>query len=125
VISNKDGEDKQDCEINASKRWLDREHIIAKKYKLAILGDDLYCKTSLIKKIREKKHNYIFVCKESSHKKMYETINYVEKLGEVDTKVVQVVINPKRKRVTAINISIPLILRVIRIHYRLTGVVLK
>jgi len=88
VISNKDGEDKQDCEINASKRWLDREHLIAKHYKLLLLGDDLYCKTSLIKKTREKQHNYIFVCKESSHKKMYETINYIEKLGEVDSKAV-------------------------------------
>ena len=88
VISNKDGEDKQDCEINASKRWLDRTHLISKHYGLVLLGDDLYCKTSLIKKAREKEHNYIFVCKESSHQKMYEIIAYIEKLGELDSKVV-------------------------------------
>ena len=97
VISNKDGQKKQDCEINASKRWLDREHQVSKYYKLLLLGDDLYCKTSLIKKVREKEHNYIFVCKETSHKKMYETINYVQKLEELDTKVVSK-INKSRKK---------------------------
>ncbi len=97
VISNKDGDEKQDCEINASKRWLEREHLISQYYKLLLLGDDLYCKTSLIKKIRDKKHNYIFVCKESSHKKMYETINYIQKLGELDIKVVSK-INKSRKK---------------------------
>ncbi len=70
LISNSDGKEKQDCEINASKRWLDRNHLIDKHYSLTLLGDDLYCKTSLIKKVRQKKHNYIFVCKEGSHKKM-------------------------------------------------------
>ena len=49
MISNKDGDVKQDCEINATKRWLKKEHQLSKYYKLLILGDDLYCKTSLIK----------------------------------------------------------------------------
>ncbi|MFK5976821.1 MAG: hypothetical protein QM493_09960 [Sulfurovum sp.] len=30
MISNKDGEAKQDCEINATKRWLEKEHLLAK-----------------------------------------------------------------------------------------------
>jgi hypothetical protein len=88
LISNKDGEKKQDCEINASKRWLEKEHTIAQYYQLTILGDDLYCKTPLIEDIRAKGHNYIFVCKPTSHKKMYEQIEYIENLGEVDTKEV-------------------------------------
>jgi len=97
MISNKDGSDKQDCEINASKRWLSKTNILSKQYKLLILGDDLYCKTSLIKDIRAKKHNYIFVCKDTSHKKMYETINYIQNLGEVNSKVVTK-INKSRKK---------------------------
>jgi hypothetical protein len=88
MISNKDGEEKQDCEINASKRFLEKSHVISKNHKLAILGDDLYCKTTLIKEIRASGHNYIFVCKPTSHKKMYEQIEYIEKLGEVDEMVV-------------------------------------
>lgn len=99
VISNKDGDDKQDCEINASKRWLERKHLIASYYNLLLLGDDLYCKTSLIKKIREKSHNYIFVCKETSHRKMYETIHYIENLGELDT-TVATKLNKSRKNET-------------------------
>lgn len=99
MVSNKDGDEKQDCEINASKRWLAKTNILSEYYKLLILGDDLYCHTSLIKDIRAKEYSYIFVCKESSHKKMYETIEYIQNLGEVDTKVVTK-INKKRKKET-------------------------
>jgi hypothetical protein len=99
MISNSDGNQKQDCEINASKRWLEKDHLLAKHYKLCILGDDLYCKTPLIEDIRTKRHNYIFVCKKSSHKKMYETIEYINKLGEMDTKEVTQ-LNKSRKKET-------------------------
>jgi len=99
MISNKDGDEKQDCEINASKRWLSKTNILSESYKLLILGDDLYCKTSLIKDIRAKDYNYIFVCKESSHKKMYETIKYIQNLEEVDSKVVTK-LNKSRKKET-------------------------
>jgi hypothetical protein len=99
IISNADGDDKQDCEINASKRWLDKSHLIAQEYKLVLLGDDLYSKTSLIKKTREKGHNYIFVCKEPSHKKLYEVVHMVDKLGNMDT-LSTVKINKQRKKHT-------------------------
>jgi len=88
VITNKDGNGKQDCEINATKRWLKKDHLIAKNHKLCILGDDLYAKTSLIKEIRLKKYNYIFVCKKSSHKKLYEIAQMIDNLGSCDTKTV-------------------------------------
>ena len=99
MISNEDGNDKQDCEINASKRWLDKSHLIAKKYKLVLLGDDLYAKSSLIIKAREKGHNYIFVCKELSHKKLYEVVHMVDKLGNMDTKS-KIELNKQRKKNT-------------------------
>jgi len=99
MISNKDGDIKQDCEINATKRWLERDHQLSKYYKLLILGDDLYSKTSLIQKIRDKGYNYIFVCKKSSHKRMYGIIEYIERLGEVDTKIVTK-LNKSRKKET-------------------------
>ncbi len=99
MISNKDGNEKQDCEINASKRWLSKPNILSQYYQLLMLGDDLYSKTSFIKDIREKGYNYIFVSKESSHKKMYETIDYIERLGMVDTKVVKK-LNKRKKEET-------------------------
>ena len=99
MISNKDGEIKQDCEINATKRWLAKEHLLSQHYKLCILGDDLYCKTSLIKTIRAKDYNYIFVCKRTSHKRMYGIIDYVQKAVGLDTKVATK-INKSRKKET-------------------------
>lgn len=99
MISNKDGNEKQDCEINASKRWLLKTNILSQYYQLLILGDDLYSKTSFIKDIRQQRYNYIFVAKESSHKKMYETIDYIERLGMVDTKVITK-LNKRKKEET-------------------------
>jgi hypothetical protein len=99
MISNKDGDAKQDCEINATKRWLAKDHLLSQYYKLLILGDDLYCKTSLIQAVRAKDYNYIFVCKKSSHTRMYGIIEYIEGLGEVDTKVVAK-LNKSRKKET-------------------------
>jgi hypothetical protein len=99
MISNKDGDVKQDCEINATKRWLAKDHLLSQYYKLLILGDDLYCKTSLIQAVRAKDYNYIFVCKKSSHTRMYGIIEYIERLGEVDTKIVTK-LNKSRKKET-------------------------
>ena len=66
-ISNDDGKDKQDCEVNASKRWLDNFTNSTNK-KLIILGDDLYSREPMIKKVLEQKHSYVFVAKTTSHK---------------------------------------------------------
>ena len=99
MISNGDGEKKQDCEINATKRWLNKTHILAKKYKFVLLGDDLYSKTSLIEQTRTKGYNYIFVCKELSHKKLYEVVQMVDNLGNIDTKITTGV-NKQRKKET-------------------------
>ena len=97
MITNKDGEGKQDCEINASKRWLEKSKLSLSAYTIAILGDDLYCHAPFIKDLREQKHNFILVCKETSHKKMYEEIEFIRKLGEVDTKVVSTLDKSRRK----------------------------
>ena len=70
-ISNNDGDDKQDCEINASKRWLD-SFINPTSKRLIILGDDLYSREPMIKKVLDKNHSYIFVAKPTSHKYLYE-----------------------------------------------------
>ena len=63
-ITNKDGDEKQDCEINATKRWLDTFDILKflkKKYKVIILGDDLYSRYPMIQKIIDKGHSFILV----------------------------------------------------------------
>jgi len=42
-IQPQDGQEKQDCERNAGKRWLVRNAPYLAGHKVAVLGDDLYC----------------------------------------------------------------------------------
>jgi hypothetical protein len=50
-ITPQDGNNKQDCENAAAKRWLNQFIPVYKTLKLTILGDDLYCKQSIAKLI--------------------------------------------------------------------------
>lgn len=67
-----DGEEKQDCEIKAAKRWLKEQ---APHYQLAnavVLGDDLYCHQPWCEALLAQTMNFILVCKPDSHKTLYE-----------------------------------------------------
>lgn len=83
-IDNSDGEDKQDCEINASKRWIDNFDNITDK-KLIILGDDLYSREPMVQKVLNFHYSYIFVAKPTSHKYLYQQITMIQNLGTLDT----------------------------------------
>ena len=96
-ISNDDGDEKQDCEVNASKRWLDKFTLFAKEYKLIILGDDLYSRVPMIKKIIEKAHSYILVCKETSHKILYKQIETFKLANAHKTVTITKVHNGKKQ----------------------------
>lgn len=67
-----DGASKQDCEWNAAVRWLDRLGEYCSKYEPIYLGDDLYAKQEICAKILAMKGNFIFTCKDSSHKTLCE-----------------------------------------------------
>ena len=49
------------------------------------MGDDLYANEPLIKDILAKNYSYIFVCKEDSHKILYEYVNMIKNLKTIDT----------------------------------------
>ena len=83
-IHNGDGEEKQDCEINASKRWLKRD--VPLDLPRLLLGDDLYAHEPLCRKIIEKGDSFVFVAKEDSHKIMYEYIKFIENTAGLETK---------------------------------------
>lgn len=74
-----DGNEKQDCELAAGKRWLHRHEHLAKEENITILGDDLYSNQPFCQLLLSKGYHFILVCKPSSHKTLYE---YVELLGE-------------------------------------------
>ena len=82
-IRNKDGQEKQDCEINASKRWLKKKSPLS--LTRLMLGDDLYAHEPFCQEIINEKESFVFVAKESSHQKMYEFIKFVEKTAGLDT----------------------------------------
>jgi len=73
-IRNEDGNEKQDCELNASKRWLKRFNKLFEEYEIIILGDDLFAHEPFIEATIEQKHNFILVAKDTSHKTMYKYI---------------------------------------------------
>ncbi len=98
-ISNNDGDDKQDCEVNATKRWLDSFEAPTKD-KVIILGDDLYSREPMIKKVLDKNHSYIFVAKPTSHKYLYEQVEMIKNLGTCDTKKFNKMINGKKQTFT-------------------------
>jgi hypothetical protein len=73
-IGNEDGEEKQDCERNAAKRWLGKH---AQEYawlKPTLLGDDLFSNYPMCKEIGEKGLSFIFTCKEETHPWLTETV---------------------------------------------------
>lgn len=82
-IQNRDGTEKQDCEINASKRWLKRKSPL--NLLRLFLGDDLYSHEPFCKNIIEKGDSFVFVAKEDSHKIMYEHIKFVENVAGLET----------------------------------------
>lgn len=98
-IDKNDGEDKQDCEINASKRWIDNFDNQSGK-KLIILGDDLYSREPMIQKVLNNRYSYIFVAKPTSHKYLYEQIDMIKNLGTCDTKRVEKMVQGKKQITT-------------------------
>ena len=85
-IRNEDGTTKQDCEINAGKRFIRRFKKDHPHMKATIGGDGLDSKQPFIECVREEGMNYIFVAKPDDHKIMLEWIGEQKQLGEVKTK---------------------------------------
>jgi hypothetical protein len=82
-----DGHEKQDCEINASLRWLKRQGSQFAALGTTILGDDLYCHEPFCRALLDKQLEFILVCKPDSHKTLYEWVDDLERNGVVKTVV--------------------------------------
>jgi hypothetical protein len=67
-IKNEDGVEKQDCELNAAKRWVTQNQDFLTKHKAILIADDLFSRDPFIKLIEEIPDvDYIFVAKPTSH----------------------------------------------------------
>jgi hypothetical protein len=82
-----DGHEKQDCEINASLRWLERQGSQFAALGTTILGDDLDCHEPFCRALLDKQLEFILVCKPDSHKTLYEWVDDLERNGVVKTVV--------------------------------------
>jgi hypothetical protein len=74
-----DGHNKQDCEVAASKRWLDQN---AARYRsggpVTLLGDDLYAHQPLCRRALLHDLHFLFVCKPESHKTLYDWVDLLQ-----------------------------------------------
>src|SRR5271157_3178990 len=73
-----DGAEKQDCERNAVKRWLDTHAARLKPLRPVYLGDDLFACQSVVEKLADNGDDFIFTCKETSHKALTDFIDGAE-----------------------------------------------
>jgi hypothetical protein len=76
-----DGQDKQDCEQNAFKRWVKRHAHRLPAGNVTMLADDLHAKQPICDLLLAHDMNFIFVCKPDSHPTLYEE---VELLTHID-----------------------------------------
>jgi len=78
-ITPQDGHEKQDCEREGVKRWYLQHKTRIGNLRPVYLGDDLFSCQPIIAMIKEKGDDFIFTCKESSHKTLYDFMQGADK----------------------------------------------
>ena len=71
-IAPQDGAEKQDCERNAARRWHARHAERLRPLRPVYLGDDLFACQPIVTMLRDAGDDFIFTCKETSHKALYD-----------------------------------------------------
>ena len=84
-IRPQDGAEKQDCELNAAKRWLERHGADMAGRGATILGDDLYCHEPFCRELQALGLGFVLVCKPDSHPTTYEWLDDLARAGVVGT----------------------------------------
>lgn len=77
-ITPQDGPTKEDCEIAASKRWLEQN---ATRYlcgPATLLGDDLYAHQPFARRALLHGFHFLFTCKPESHCTLYQWVNLLQ-----------------------------------------------
>ena len=84
-----DGHEKQDCEIQAAKRWVEKWGDFYAKRGVTILGDDLFSREPFCRALKDKHYHFILVCKPDSHPHFYQTVDFLAANGVLGSKVVR------------------------------------
>ncbi|MCX6997974.1 MAG: ISNCY family transposase [Kiritimatiellaeota bacterium] len=92
-ITPQDGHNKQDCEIAAAKRWLDKEaahYLPGLDHNATLLGDDLYAHQPFCRRVLLQRYHFIFTCKPDSHTYLYTWVNQLEAGQDIRTVTMRV-----------------------------------
>ena len=84
-ITNRDGTQKQDCELNAAKRWIPKFRKAHPKLKIIITADDLFSKQPFIDELKKAGMSFILVAKPTDHKILFQWVNELIALGGGDS----------------------------------------
>lgn len=85
-IINSDGTEKQDCEMNAAKRYIEKIDENFPRLDLLIGGDALFSKQPIIENILAHQKHYLFMAKPSDHKYMTEWLDVYKELNHIEFK---------------------------------------
>jgi hypothetical protein len=81
-VRNEDGQKKQDCEINAGKRLVERLHVEHPQLKTCITGDDLYAHEPFILELRKLRMGFVLIAKPASHEELFKRVEELDAKGE-------------------------------------------
>jgi hypothetical protein len=88
-IANTDGQTKQDCEINAAKRFVVKLKQDHPRLGLIITGDGLFSKAPMINHVLAQGMHYVFVAKPSDHTYMMDWLDAYPQLPLVESRDVK------------------------------------
>lgn len=81
-ITPQDGHDKQDCEQQAIKRWIERNAEQIDPWAMTILTDDLHSHQPLCRLLLEYKLHFVMTCKTDSHPALYEEVELLTRVDD-------------------------------------------
>ena len=76
---------KQDCEQNAVKRWIESHASLFLELAVTVLGDDLYSRQPICQHCLDNNFNFVFVCLPQSHPILSDWLALLETNGDVKT----------------------------------------
>ncbi len=81
-VRNTDGQQKQDCELTAAKRLVNRLRAEHGQLSMCIVGDDLYAHDPFIQELRARRMSFVLVAKPTSHVALFEQLEERAQRGE-------------------------------------------
>jgi hypothetical protein len=84
-ITPQDGCEKQDCELNAAKRWVTSHAGLFEGQPVTLLGDDLFGHQPMCQHSLDHQFNFLFVCLPQSHPSLYEWLDFLSANGDLKT----------------------------------------